>query len=292
MRAPFAVLAGLALLGGARLEHGVIERPLGIETPWAPSQAMAPYVSLGYREAAADWFWIRLRAYVGGDHADAPGGRALLDAVLALDPDFEQVYEFAPVTVSWVDGGPTRDDLLWVAHVLDQGVERFPDRWQIFKLAGETYLLDLTEKAQSDFEKAEWTEKGLALIERGLRLPGAPRNLATLVAQERTKLGQHDRAISGLIELINATDDEASRKNLQRKLADLEGADAERIIDEEDWAKEHVETAWRRALPEAPVSMYLLLGDPPKPYIDFADLASPPNPAEEEREALEQAVGD
>jgi hypothetical protein len=299
VRTWLAALSGIALIGGARLIHAPDERP-SRDAPWAPTPSSAPYATLGYREAAADWFWIRLRAYVGRmfdpvtkqNILDAASARALVDAVIALDPSFEPAYEFAPASIDWVAGGPSKDDLLWAAKVCEDGAARFPDRWKLPKLAGELYLLDLPPKTTDTAEKAAYTEKGTTLLERAIRLPDAPRGLATLVAFERTQLGQRDRAIEGLRELISTTDDPGTRQHLIDKLEEISGGDTERIGDEEEWAKESFDRRWHRALPEAPAEIYILVGDPPKPYIDLGDLAAPPDRDADERAAMAAAIGD
>jgi hypothetical protein len=267
----------LALLVGAQgvREVATSERsrwPKVSDTPYAPSAAAAPYVTLGYRELAADLLWVRLRAYFGGDKSTAAGVRGLVDAIVAVDPQFEPAYEFAGRAISWVQGGPTLDDRLWSIGVLERGIEQFPASWKLAKLAGETYLVDL--ETDDPAQKTAWKTRGVELLDRAIHMPGAPRNLGTLVAYVRTELGQQERAVEGLMELIRTTDDVHTRESLINRLAEIQGASADRIFAEELRMKEIFDERHRRALPEASAEMYLLLGDPPKPYIDFADLVA------------------
>jgi len=55
----------------------------------------------------------------------------------------------------------------------------------------------------------------------GVRVPGAPKNMATLAAHLRTKLGQREQAIRDLRELILYTSDPAQRDKLIKKAAGI-----------------------------------------------------------------------
>lgn len=276
---PFLAAAGAALLVAAQIFHGTVDRqrkawPRVLDEPYAPSSASAPYVTLGYRELASDLFRIRMRAYFGGDTDTAPGLRALAEATLALDPTRRQDYEWAARAMGWVDGGASTDDLLWAAQLVERGIERFPDDFRLLKAAGEIYVLDL--ESDDPAEQAAWRDHGTQLLERAVRMPGAPKSLGTLIAHIRSELGQHERAVRELRELILTTPDPAARERLIAKLADLEQSNADVLADELHWQRERFEARWKAAMPEVPETMYILLGDPPAPYIDLGDLAADP----------------
>jgi len=74
-----------------------------------------------------------------------------------------------------------------------------------------------------------------------MRKPDAPQDLATQAATIRTKLGQHERAIDNLREMIMTTDNERARKKMLRRLALL--AD-DRTADMRSVARQQ----WRRRL--------------------------------------------
>jgi hypothetical protein len=269
-------LGAVALLVAAQglrreVAAGRARWPRTVEAPYAPSPAAAPYLTLGYRELAADLLWIRTRIYFGGDDDTADGLRALVDATVALDPMLVSAYEYGARAIQWVDGGHDLDDLVWSVGLLERGIRQVPDRWRLPYLAGQIYLLDL--ESDDEAQQAAWRERGLVLLERAVRMPGAPRNLATLIAHHRTELGQLERAARDLEELIRITDDAATRRKLIDKLAALRDDSAARIADEEQWMRERLQAAWQAALPEAPLEMYLLLGDPPRPYLELGDLA-------------------
>jgi hypothetical protein len=279
-----ALAAAFAALVGARLTRDELATqrarwPKVDQNPYAPSPATAPFVTLGYRELGADLLYVRTRVYLGGRDTGA-GLRGLVDAVVALDPHLEPIYEYAARTIGFVDDGATQDDMRWTAALLERGVREFPDSWKLTKLLGEVYVLDL--ETDDPAQRAAWNARGAELLERAIHMPGAPRNLGALIAQLRSQLGQHERAAEGLLELIRTTDNKQARDRLIAKYAQLQHVDAVRLADEERWMKERFDRAHQAALPEAPDEMYLLLGDPPKPYIDPADLVAEPALIEDE----------
>jgi hypothetical protein len=279
------IVGGVALLIGARLVGALAADqraawPEVVDEPYAPAPASAPYVTLGYQELAADILWVRARGYFGNEGDTAAGLRGLVDALIALDPRFEDVYRFAALAIGRVDGGTTLDDRLWSLRVLDRGMAEFPDSYRLYELAGNIYLGDL--ETDDPAQRAAWDARGADLLERAVRLPNAPIGAAAQVAAIRTKLGQHERAVRDLRELILNTDEGAARQRLIEKLAELEARDTADLEAELQFHTERFERAWKAALPEAPAAMYILLGDPPTPYIDFAELAAEPPVFEEE----------
>lgn len=290
---PLVVAAfGVALMVGAQGVRRVAASqrarwPKTVETPYAPSPAAAPMVALGYRELAADLLWVRALGYFGGDDDTAEGVEGLVDAIVALDPQFWRVYEWGGRAVDWVDGGTTQADRLWAVALLEHGTLCCPDHWRIPFVAGQIYIADL--ETDDPHQRAAWDLRGAELLERAVRMPGAPRGAATLAAYVRTKLGQQERAVRDLKELILTTTDAAARQKLVEKLAAIEQADAADIEAELAAARERFDRDKARELPMVPDSLFVILGDNPPPYIDLAALAAPP-PLLRERED-DDAVG-
>lgn len=280
LRTVGALAAALGCLAATRLVHDAAASqrdawPHQIDLPYAPSPGAAPYVSLGYRELGADLMWIRALSYFGGKDDTAEGLEGLIDALLALDPTFERACEWAPRAIGWVDHGATNDDHLWAARLLESCIPRSPQRYELPYLAGQVYALDL--ETEDKAQRAAWDARAAELLDHAMRMPGAPRNMATLVANLRTGLGQQERATRDLLELIATTDDAATRKELTAKLAKLQGQDADRIEFEMEATRAAFRRAWKAALPEAPEAMYILVGDPPPPWFDLGDLAVEPS---------------
>ncbi|MCE9574254.1 MAG: hypothetical protein K8W52_13990 [Deltaproteobacteria bacterium] len=266
-----------ALLAGSRWLRAEANEaragwPAEESAPYAPSPGAVPFVSLGYRELAADLLWVRMLGYLGGHSDTAEGIHGLVVAAAAADPNFPEVYTIGARAMRVADKGVDATTLEEAAEFVQSGMAAHPDDYALPELAGEIYVADLDSKDPA--QKRVWQEKGAALLEKALRMPGATAEDATLVAALRSKLGQHERAVRELREMMLVSKDAASRRDMLEKLAELEQRDASAVELEIKTAREAFETAWQRDRPDVPEGMYVLLGPPRKPYIDFADLAS------------------
>ena len=272
-----AAVAAIALvaLGVARVAREAAEHEaprLLADEPYAPAPDSAPMVALGYRELFADLLFLRLKGYFGGSESTADGIAGLVEAIVALDPHFHRVYEWGARAITLASRGVDNTAYRRAVAVLEAGTEQFPDDWKLPYLAREIYTQDLqtTDPAQ----RRAWDERGTLLTESAIRKPNAPIEAATWAATMRTRLGQHQRAVDGLREMLLTTDDEHARARLLGKLADLERGAATEIASELLEARHRFETAWRTARPAVPASMYVLIGAPLRPGFDLGDLAT------------------
>ncbi len=284
MHAGLVTLCALATLTGAQGARYLAneERPPSSSEPFAPSREAAPFLSLGYRELAADLLFFRLVGYVGGREHTPDGVASLVEAVQAMDPRHKRIYEWGALAMMFSERLATQRSrgseevrnrtFLRAIALLERGERQFPDEYKFPKLAGEVYLVDLvTEDAA---ERRRWDEAGVALLDRAVRKPNAPASLGTWIAQLRTKLGQKERAKNELRELLLITDDEKARGELLEKLAELEGTDSAEVASEILEARKQFEAQWRADRPYMPASLYILIGPTPKPGFDPVDLAT------------------
>jgi hypothetical protein len=240
--------------------------------PYAPSPEAISYVSLGYRELTADLLWIRMLGYLGGHTDTASGIHGLVVAAAAADPNYPDVFTTGARAMRVADHGVDNAALQQAAEFIESGMAARPDDYELPELAGEIYVADLRTK--DPVQKRAWQEHGAALLEKALRMPNASAEDATLVAWLRSTLGQHERAVRELREMMLITRDESAKRDMLAKLAELEQRDAHAVELEINAQRAEFEAAWNRDRPEVPEGVYVLLGPPHKPYIDFADLAS------------------
>lgn len=274
LTAAAAVVAAVAL-GGARLARVAAEHEaprLLADEPYAPAPDSAPMIALGYRELGADLLFLRLKGYFGGSESTANGIAGLVEAMVALDPQYHRPYEWGARAITLASRGLDNATYLRALAVLDAGSRAFPDDYKLPLLAGEIYTQDLqtTDPAQ----RRAWDERGTLLTESAIRKPNAPVEAATWAATMRTRLGQRQRAVDGLREMLLVTDDDSARARLLGKLADLEHDAANELASELLEARHRFEAAWRAARPAVPPSMYLLLGAPLSPAFDLTELAT------------------
>jgi hypothetical protein len=268
-----AVAIGVLAIGGARFAREAAgSSSEGIDEPYAPSAASAPIVTLGYREMFADLFWVRLTGYFGGPDSTADGVASLTEAIVALDPRFYRPYEFGSRAMTIAQHGVTQESYKRALAILETGIEQFPTDWKLPILAGQIYTQDLetTDPAQ----RRAWDERGTLLTESAIRKPGAPTDAATWVAFMQTKLGQRERAIKDLRELILVTRDERSRRALVEKLAKLVDSDSSEVAAEVFEERKRFDSKWKRDRPMIPPEMYILLGPHITPGFDMTDLAT------------------
>jgi hypothetical protein len=270
-----AAIAAAALIGAHELEGPTKalrgKEPL-LEQPFAPSASTAPFVSLGYREAMADALSLRLRGYFGGSSDQASGSADLMEAILALDPQYLRMYEYGARAVTMADAGVGNASTLRAIAALERGAKEFPTNWKIPYLAGQLYTLEL--ETQDPVLRRSWDERGTLLIESAIRKPGASAEAATFAAHMRTKLGQHEAAVAGLREMLLVTRDDKARQRMIDKLALLEQQDAAEIGAEVLGERMRFEAEWKTTRPAMPPTMYVLIGPKPSPVIDFAKLAA------------------
>lgn len=275
MRTLVAVTLAALSLGGARIarEAATRQRSLkAVESPYAPSEAAAPFLVLGFRELGADLLLIRLFGYFGGgDHEAAPMA-ALAEAATALDPQFRRAYNVGPLAMTAASRGVDNEIRLRAIALLERAARNFPADHRYPNLAGQIYLTDL--QTSDPAQRREWDQRGALLLESAARKPGAPADSAMHAAILQSRFGQKQRAIQGLREILLITSDEARRAGILEKLAALEGQDAELIAAELLEARNRFVRDWHRQRPALPATMYLLVGAPPAAGFDLAALAT------------------
>jgi hypothetical protein len=269
-----ALIAVLALAGArCARQAAVLEAPRVLaDEPYAPAAATAPLVTLGYRELFADLLFLRLQGYFGGSETTANGIAALVEAIAALDPQYHRIYEWGARAITLAGRGVDNAAYLRALAVLESGAQQFPEDWKLPYLAGQIYTQDL--KTSDAAERRAWDERGTLLTESALRKPNAPAEAATWAATMRTRLGQHQRAVDGLREMLLVTNDEQVRARLLTKLADLEQGSANELAAELLDARRRFEAEWLAARPAVPLAMYLIIGAPLSPRFDLGALAT------------------
>jgi len=266
-----AALVLAAQVLGAEANASRDRWPKTVDLPFAPSPGAAPYVSLGYRELAADLLWIRAVGYVGSDDDRAIGTRALVEAIVALDPRFERVYDFGGLAMTAIGTNATNDDMLAAIRVLERGMKEFPANYKLPLTAGQIYTVELASDDPAHVQA--WQLEGARMLERAVRIPGAPKEVATFAAHLRTKLGQRDKALRDLRELIVYTTDARQREKLVAKLAELTEGDADALAYELEVEQRRFEALWKATRPDVPPSAFLLIGPPLSPSFRLEDLA-------------------
>ena len=145
LAATAGLVAALAI-GGARVAREAAEDAAPdviADEPYAPAPDTAPLVTLGYRELFADLLFLRLKGYFGGSENTANGIAALVEAIVALDPQYHRIYEWGARAITLASRGVDNAAYLRAIAVLEAGGQAFPSDWKLPYLAGEIYSQDL-----------------------------------------------------------------------------------------------------------------------------------------------------
>lgn len=238
-----------------------------------PTVTAARVLSLGHNELFADLTWIRTLIYYGDGLVKGhgmPDVEKLVLLINRLDPWFHRVYMWGAhaTTFRSTTGGATQQEYLASIEILRRAVEVFPGEWEPAWLLGVRLFFDVKPKTPE--EQSRNHEEGAMYIERAMRLPGAPNDLPLLAASLRTRLGQKERALRELREMILTTEDEKARTLLQQRYALM--AD-ETASNELGAAARKLEAEWKTNLPYVPPGLYLMVGSPPPRAVDLGALA-------------------
>jgi hypothetical protein len=241
---------------------------------WLPPPQAAPILAMGYRQLWADINWSRLLVYYGSNWSEDVSFRfrylmRFLDNVIALDPKFKRVYEWGSYAVTFQGGRVELEEYELSVRYLERGMQEFPDHWRYFWLAGIRYYIDL--ESEDPAEQRRLREHGAALIEQAMHKPDAPENMALLAAGLRSDLGQHERALDNLRQIILTTDNAEAQEKLIQTYRGLAGKE---FPEEATRAKLELQRGWMAELPFASPDMYVVLGDRPPAAIDVYALAA------------------
>lgn len=270
------VAAALCWLSATQLQAAALRDRAGWdaehEYQLVPPPDAAPFLAAGYRELLADITWARALVYYGGSVRRADDYRymeAFVDNILALDPHFERIYDWAASAVTYKKGTATQEEFLVSLRYLEKGMAAFPDDYIYFWRAGVVYWFDL--RPEDPELRQIYRERGADLLEQAMRKPNAPKDLANEAAAMRTHLGQKERALAVLQEQLLTTDDPEARAAMMRRFRYL--GDAERTSELERAMREFARLHSVH-LPHAPPDLFVLVGPEPSPVIDFDQLAT------------------
>jgi hypothetical protein len=193
---------------------------------WLRSGKVADKVFLGYKNLAADVYWMRAVVYYGGQrqrHAQLldQGIKAeanfdllypLLDLVTTLDPHFKVAYRFGAIFLTEAyPAGPGRPDL--AIALLRRGIDKDNSRWEYMEDIGFVYYWWIKDHKTA----AEW-------FRRAGQQPGAPAWLEPVAATTLAEGG--DRESSRMLWTQMADSDiEWIRRNALHRLQQLDAMD-------------------------------------------------------------------
>ena len=259
-----AVLAALGLAVHEVGEAMAAERaawPRTEERVLVPPPRVGRLLAIGYNELAADLAWSRLLVYYGSGLGKQSGLRdvePLLELVNALDPFFRRPYRWGAYATTYRTGPANQEEFRASIRVLERGVRAFPDDWELFWVLGLRHAYDL--QSEDPAERRRWREQGADYMEKAMHMPEAPPDLPLDAASMRTRLGQTDRALRELGEMILSATDDATRAKLAERYQAIAGSQP--AGNQLRRAGQELFARWQADLPYVPTALWVLVGAP------------------------------
>ena len=244
------------------------------ERLFVPDPRTARFMAAGYNELVADLVWARTLVYYGDGMMHGFSMKdvePMIELVNTLDPYFRRPYAWGAYATTFRQTQPTQDEFRASIAILERGIRVFPEDWELKWMLGLRYYADLA--TDDPVERREYQEIGVSYIEQSMRLPGAPPDLPNLAASLRSKLGQRERALRELGEMILTMEPGKARDKLIDRFESMSSASQARELRD---AGESFARQWMADLPFAPAPLYVLVGAPP-PFRSAEELLELPS---------------
>lgn len=255
------LLCGLVLIGDmdSRADRSLHEAPIPqrVDHLLLPPVPLLRAMGLGQDTLVASLLWVKALAYFGEHFTRDRRYRWLetyVDTIADIDPRFRKLYEWAGVVVMYggrIDNRAVRASI----HILERGVEAFPDDWQLSFMVGCNYAFEL--RAANKEQKQENIKTALTYLRRASYAPGAPAYMAGFVSSLYERVGWLEAAAAYLQDAYLQTEDEGLREQVGLRLSKYRGdAEVERLRQ----ATEAFDAQWKADFPYLPKELFRHVG--------------------------------
>lgn len=199
--------------------------------PQMPSPVALRLASLGHHEAMADLLWLEALSRFGETYGLSRDPRwmdANIESILAVDPRFRVVYEWAGTVVMY-GSVINRDSVALSTRYLERGLERFPDDASLLSMAAVNYLFEM--KPISPEEAARFKQRGGELLIRAAATPFASPTIRLAAATAARRSGSLELGMETLRHSIVADLPRAEVASLRFQIESItRGADTEEML--------------------------------------------------------------
>ncbi len=270
-----------------------------------PQQDQLLVFSLGYRAALADLLFGRTMVAAGVHFAEKRVFHhldAYLRGILALEPDFYDVYYYADSMLTLSTVVMPKENYRIARDILEQGMERFPNDAELWMNSGQfiAYLAP-TRELPANENVNEWRAAGAKMIQHACDVwPADVPYPSSCVQSTRllTENGEEEAAIRALERMLLIADD-ASRPDFEKvraqAMTQLARLTNQRFARKRQEGLESLIRQQRVDLPGVSSSQYQLIAPPTDPdrcvgLRQPADRAICASSFARRRELLDQAV--
>jgi len=234
-----------------------------------PAQLRA--ATLGWEAAAVDMLWAKLLVDYGthwSEHRDFLDTPKYLDAILALEPTYAQLYKFVDTLLAYRPLLGTEADARLARAYYERGIRDLPNDPAVWTAYGDFLAYIGPSFLHDDAEREVWRQDGARAIAKAAEL-GLDADSAMAAATLLARAGSKQEAIRHL-ELAYAFTEDPSMAEAHEKIGEkLALLQASAMADEADAIVRAIDERWRKELPSLSRDQYLLLG----PVVDVARCA-------------------
>lgn len=222
-------------------------------------------MTLGYRAAATDLIWAKLLVEYGmhwQEKRSFPDLDRYLDAILALEPDYQPLYLIVDTLLVYRPMKGTEADARHARELLERGTRERPDDYKVWRHYGEFVAYLAPSWLESNEERDVWRREGALAIMHAIQL-GSETSGALAAASVLSRT--HELRAKAVDELRHAyvlSDDPGERAEIAAQIARLE-SDRPGELPSPEAAQidmTYIDNRWRREAPFLDRGTFLLVG--------------------------------
>jgi hypothetical protein len=265
------VVAGTWSLRGRAMDHYLAMQTYE-DIYYLPPPEWLQVMSLGHRQALADFIWLRALIYFGDEFANRGAVKHVFnygESMLALDPDFRRVYRWVGVAGVYTPLGSSPEVMARSIDVLRRGVERFPDDGELAWDTGATIMYELVPHLDKDDpDRERLRAEGNEHMMTAARLGAGPDWLVITNATALRKLGEGDRELHHLEEMYAVVRDPKVKSQIEIRLSQLRDRAYSEAFRS---ANQEFELRRLNDFPYMPSALYFFVAEPIETTVGLAD---------------------
>lgn len=194
------------------------------DTYYLPPPAWLPALSLGYREAAADFLWMRALIYFGDELVQRGESRYVFeyaDAIVTLDPEFLAVYRWVGMAGFYGAQATTPTEAERAVAFMERGAERFPDDGRLAWEIGAALAFEVPMLLDDPAARDEARQRAAPHLMRAVRLGAAPEWVTLSGAAMLSRIGETHQAVRHLEEMYPLVRDPSVRAEIAERIEQL-----------------------------------------------------------------------
>jgi hypothetical protein len=193
-------------------------RTVGDEVVYVARSSTLNLLTLGYKQVAADWIWLKtIQYFVRHLLTDRryPWMIYFVNQIIEFDPQFKQLYMWAGSCILY--GREITPERVFLSNRLyEEALIHFPEDYEPAYRLGMNFYSEL--RVDDPELRARYQKKGLAYFERAAHAPNAPLSVIDLIKGIAQRSGQDEILFYALTDEYLREQDPQLRFQLQKRL--------------------------------------------------------------------------